>query len=395
MYASKPALELDGYTKLQMKDPGYNHWVQFQRKEGERDVQLPFDNAVLEEGGEAIAGLHVNIRDEIYTTFVEPRESTSDLDFFKASGVLSYSDTFQTYRIETPSKTLGESYSGSTMIYSDTTKSVIFEGHANFLSPTNTQVKVKSAVLGVGNRETNEYTADAMITLDFQAPTDAMQIMALDLLDIIERIGPTLANDISIELLYKLANFTDEATARFYEESSLKDYTSLVSASSSLEQPIVISGVKMQWNKDQKAWHNTTKLALSNIYQNDLNAKLDGFLEIKKDESGADVVNLFIQAAPGVWYYIGYTYNQLVLYSSNPKFNEAITAKSNVGKSKPGEKILALGDQNETLTFINGFRLNYFGINEPYNLVLPDDASLEDENFDTIKKDEDDGFGFE
>ncbi len=395
MYASKPALELDGYTKLMLNDPEYNHWVQFGRKEGEREVQLPFDNALFEDNTEAIAGLHVNIRDEIYSTFVEPRQSSSDLDLFKASGVLSYSEEYKTYRIETPSKTLGESYSGSTMIYSDSSKSVVFEGPANFLSPTNTQVSVKSSVLGVGNKETGEYTADAMIAFDFKAPSGAMEIMALDLLDIIERVGPPLANDISLELLYKLANFTNEETARFYEESSLKDYMSLVSSSQDLEQPIVVSGVKMSWNKEQKAWHNTTKLALSNVYQNDLNAKLDGFLEITKDKSGADVINLFIQAAPGVWYFIGYSYNQLVLFSSNPKFNEEISDKSNVGKSKPGEKILALGDQNETLTFINAFRLNYFGINEPYNLVLPDDASLEDESFDTIKKDDDDGFGFE
>lgn len=395
MYASKRALELDGYTKLQLKDPAYNHWVQFQRKEGERNVQLPFDNAMLEAGVEAIAGIHVSIRDELYTTFVEQRGDPSDIDFFKASGVLSYSDTLRTYTIETASKTTGETYRGSTMIYSDTAKSIVFEGLANFLSPTNSQVSMKSSVLGVGNKETNEYLADVMMAIDFQAPSDAMQLMAEDLLDIIERVGPPLANDISIELLYKLANFTDEATTRYYEETSLKDYTSLVSSSKSLEQPIVISGMKMQWNKDKKAWHNTTKLALSNIYQNDLNAKLDGFLEITKDESGADVINFFIQGAPGVWYYIGYNYNQLVMFSSNQAFNDAVKGKSNVGKSKPGEKILALGDQNETLTFINAFRLNYFGINEPYNLVLPDDASLEDESFETIKKDDDDGFGFE
>lgn len=397
MYASKPALELDGSVKLMLKDPTYNHWVQFQRKEGERDVQLPFDNARFEEGGQAIAGIHSNIRDEVYTTFVEPRQAESDLDFFMASGVLSFSDTFQTYKIETPSKTLGETYGGSTFVYSDTTKSIIFEGRANFLNPLNEQMSMKASILGTGNKETNEYTVDAMMTIDFQAPTQAMDIMALDLLDIVERVGPPLANDISsIELLYKLANLTDEETTRFYEETSLKEYTSMVSSSKALEEPIVISGVKMSWNQAQKAWHNTTKLALSNIYQDDINAKLDGFIEIKKDETGADIVNLFVQAAPGVWYYMGYTTNQLVLFSSNPEFNETITSKSNVGKSKPGEKILALGDQNETLTFINAFRLNYFGIDEPYNLVLPDDASLEDESFDTIKKKEedDDGFGF-
>ena len=174
-----------------------------------------------------------------------------------------------------------------------------------------------------------------------------------------------------------------------------RTYTPLASVSRELERQLLITGVKMKWNKDQKAWHNTTKLAISNIYHNDLNAKLDGFLEIKKDDSGAEVVNLFIQAAPGIWYYIGYSLNQLVLYSSNTTFNELIKSKSNVDSSRPGELIIAVGAETETLTFINDFRLNYFGIKEPYNLVSPDDVNVEDENFDTIKKDDDDGFGFE
>ncbi|MEO9868987.1 hypothetical protein [Ekhidna sp.] len=395
MYASKPALELDGQIKLDLIDPDYDHWVKFKRTEGERDVELPFDNAILETGERVYSGIHSNIRDELYTSFMETKTNSADLDLFNASGVLTFNDSLKTYRIENPDKTSGASYQGHTMIYMDSSKSVFFEGKANFLSPSNTQLSLSSSILGVGNKGTNEYTADAMFAIDFPAPDAAFDIMASDLIDIIERIGPPLANDISIEMLYKLANLTDDATTKQYEQESLKDYTPLVSVSRDLERQFLISGVKMKWDIGQKAWHNTTKLALSNIYRNDLNAKLDGFLEIKKDESGADVVNLFIQAAPGIWYYLGYTFNQLILFSSNTEFNELIKSKSNAENSKPGELILALGDQNETLSYINNFRLNYFGIKEPYNLVSPDDVNLEDENFDTIEEDEeDDGFGF-
>lgn len=395
MYASKPALELDGLIKIDLSDPNYNHWVQFKRTEGERDVQLLFDNALLESGEKVYAGIHSNVRDELYTTFVEPKGNGSDLDFFTASGTLTYIDSIKTFRIENPAKTDGASYQGHSMLYTDTLKSFIFEGMANFISPLNTQIKVDASVLGVGNKETNEYTADAMFAMDFPAPNGAFDIMAQDLIDIIERIGPPLANDISLELLYKLANFTNDATAKQYEQSSLKDYTALASVSRDLERQLLISGVKMKWDASQKAWHNTTKLAISNVYQNDLNAKLDGFLEIKKDESGAEVVNLFIQAAPGIWYYIGYTFNQLILYSSNTDFNELIKSKSNVDSSKPGELIIAIGDTNETLGFINDFRKKYFGMDEPYNLISPDEINVEDEEFDTIEDDEDDGFGFE
>ncbi len=83
------------------------------------------------------------------------------------------------------------------------------------------------------------------------------------------------------------------------------------------------------------------------------------------------------------------------MYSSNTDFNELIQSKTNVESSKPGEMIIAVGTETETLTFINDFRLNYFGIKEPYNLVSPTDVNVEDENFDTVEEDDDDGFGFE
>ncbi len=396
MYASKPALELDGLVKLDLSDPNYDHWVRFKRVEGEKDVALPFDNAVLESGEIVRSGIHMDVRDELYTTFVEPKANGSDLDFFLASGVLTYTDSIQTYRIENPAKTDGTSYQGHTMMYMDSSKSIVFEGKAQFLNPLNNQISVDASILGVGNKATNEYSADAMISLNFpDAPAGSFEIMATELIDIIERIGPPPANDLSLEMLYKLANLTSDATAKEYEQLSLKDYTPLVSVTRELEKQLLITGVKMKWDQGQKAWHNTTKLAISNIYRNDINAKLDGFLEIKKDESGAEVVNLFIQAAPGIWFYIGYTFNQLIFFSSSPDFNELIESKSNVESSKPGEMIIAIGTEAETLTYINDFRLNYFGIKEPYNLISPDDVNVDDENFDTVEDDDDDGFGFE
>ena len=62
----------------------------------------------------------------------------------------------------------------------------------------------------------------------------------------------------------------------------------------------------MKWNDQENAWHNTTKLSLSSILLEDINAKVDGFLEFKKDDTGGDVMNLFIEAAPGSWYYFNF-----------------------------------------------------------------------------------------
>ena len=138
----------------------------------------------------------------------------------------------------------------------------------------------------------------------------------------------------------------------------------------------------------------SSKIGLSHSGRTDINAKLDGFFEFRKDDTGADEMNLFIQASPEVWYFISYQDKNLLMYSSNSTFNQLVEERSNLGKEKPGELLFVVGDTNETLSFVNRFRKNYFGIDAPYDLASPSDASLEDEEIKTIEEDDDDGFGF-
>ncbi len=395
MYANKKALDLKGSAKLILRDKSYDHWLLYNRTDGKPEVTLDFETAMFDDETQPVAGLHYDLRGSLYATFVETRKLDSDEDFFMAKGELLYDTATMSFKIENPAKSFGESYQGHTYIYNDSTKNIIFEGPVNFFNPYSQQVTIKAAVLGTGNRQSNEYDINAMLGINFSNTTSFMELMSNDLQDIIERLGPPLANDISLELLYKLANYTNETSARAYEKASLKDYKPLYSISEELEKSLLISGVKMKWSQSNRSFYNTTKLAISNINDNDINAKLDGFIEIKKDDSNNDVINLFIQAAPGTWYYISFAGNQLFMYSSNSKFNDEVAANSNFGNAKPGEMVLALGDETETLTFINEFRETYFGISEPYDLVSPDEISVDDETFETIEEETvDDGFGF-
>lgn len=394
MFAYKEALELNGAVKLTLNDPSYDRWVLYDRKDDNPEVSINFDNALFDDEEPATAGLFFDLRGSVYTSFVDKKKNESDETFFKASGVLEYDTASLSYRIEKPSKTLGESYDGHSMIYNDSTKNIIFEGPVSFFNPYAQEVTVTASVLGTGNTAENTYDIDAFLGINFKNSDSFMKLMAADLTDIVERLGPPLANDISLPLLYKLANLSSDKQARGYETASLKDYKPLYTVSENLVKSLVISGVKMKWSQANASWYNTTKLALSNIYETDINAKLDGFVEIKKDKSNNDVLNLFITPAPGTWYFISYASNTLLMYSSNSAFNDAVAGASNYGKAKPDELVLVLGDESETLTFINNFRETYFGITEPYDLVSPDDISLEDEEFETIQEDDDDGFGF-
>jgi hypothetical protein len=391
MFAHKQALELDGFVRMDVRNiANANMWIPFQRNDDRVDPFIPLKNAVLEDGRQAVAGIHYNLKGEIYSTFVEVYQEEGDKDFYKADGELSYDRSTSSFRIETPAKTKG-SYQGYSMFYNDSTGNILFEGPAQFFNPYTTDIGVKAAVLGTGNKLRNEYNLDAFITLDFIQAGTAMDEMGREISSAVEMLGANPANNVTEEFLRKLANIVGNDPAVNYFNQSLKGYTPLVNAGRDVQKSLVISGVKMKWNPQYKAWHNTTKLGLSHCGRIDINAKLDGFLEFKKDEFGADEMNLFIQASPESWYFIGYKDKNLVMFSSNEAFNSQIKSKSNLGKEKPGQLLFVLGDVNETLGFVNAFRKNYFGVTEPYNLYMPSDKKMGDEDFKTIEKD-DDGF---
>ncbi|MBI3481416.1 MAG: hypothetical protein HY015_00280 [Bacteroidetes bacterium] len=80
-----------------------------------------------------------------------------------------------------------------------------------------------------------------------------------------------------------------------------------------------------------------------------------------------------------------------MVHSSNQMFNDLIAKKTNASKAKVGELVFIPGSDDETLAWINKFRLNYYGLEAPYELAAGTSAAKKkDEKKD--KKKEDDGF---
>jgi hypothetical protein len=391
MFAYKQALELEGQVKMDVKNIS-TLWIPYTRTDSSVNPHIPLINAVFEDGIQASAGIHNDAKGELYSTFVEKRKDPSDIDFFNAQGELMYDALNASYLVEAPAKAKG-GLAGHLLQYNDANGDLFVEGPATFLKPTTTDIQIKAAVTGTGNKLTNEFALDCFLAMNYVVIDAIVDEMANDIVQALERIGANTANDPTDDLLVKLANIVGDQAALRYREKMLGGYESLLSTSSELAKSLVISGVKMKWNPALKAWHNTSKIGLSHIGRTDINAKVDGFLEIKRDDSNEDVMNLFIQVSPESWYFISYNNKNLLMYSSNATFNQLVESKSNLGKQKAGQLVFVVGDVNETLGFINAFRKNYFGIDTPYNLSFPSDANLDDENFDTIEKD-DDGFGF-
>jgi hypothetical protein len=349
---------------------------------------LNFDESVSEAGRRAQGGLHFASDNSLYITFVFDKKDENDEDFFKPSGSLHFDKESSEFRIEDRQKAAGEKLEGKVFNYNEDKQEVRFEGPVNFFKGSK-DFNITASALGSGNLETNEIKMNALIMANMNIPTAAYQMMATNLQEVIKNEGAGDGLGDQTELLYKVANVVGEKIARDYEKKSQQAYTSLGTIPQ-LAAPINFANVNLKWSQKQKAFYSEGVIGVSNMDKNDINGGFEGFMELRKNEDGSPVFHVFFKASPESWYYFGYEDNRLMVYSSNQLFNDMITKKTNAAKAKVGELIFIPGSNDETLAWINKFRLNYYGLEAPYDLASGTSAQKKDDKKD--KKKEDDGF---
>ena len=389
MFATKPALELDGYIKLDLKNiPYYDTWIAYQSSGEAQEVIIDFDNSFTEEGEPLTAGLHLEAgTNRLYATFIFDKYSPEDDDLFIPSGQLRHDVARNQYIIGNPTKEAGERYQGRMFYYNENTSDIRLEGPINFVSSATQGVKVQASGTGTGNLDNSEFDFNTLMTFEFgQLPGPALDAMGLDLLEVVTNLGASEAEPDISALMYKMAELVGEKTTLAYEEASKADYVPLNSISTELAKDLVISNVDLKWNDEQKAFYNVSKIGLAAVRRADINAAVDGFLEIRKLPEGGESINIFLQVTPDTWYYFSLEDNRLLTFSSNAVFNDQIAKRSNIDKAKIGEMIFVNGDLQTALDFINRFRLIYFNIDTPYDLQMSE--SMDD--FDTIVEEEED-----
>ncbi len=388
MYATRPALQLKGFIKLDLKKiKNYATWLLYDQSGDEKEVYLDFGKAMTEDGRQAEAGLHFSSDNSIYITFVFDKKNSEDEDFFLPSGSLFFDKESGEFKIEDREKAAGTKLSGKVFAYNEDKQEVRFEGPVNFFKGLK-DFSLTATALGSGNLETNDIKMNSFIMADMNIPAQAYQLMALHLQEIIKNEGATDGLGDQAELLYKIADIVGERAVKEYEQKSLQNYVSLTTLPA-LVKPMVFSNVNLKYSQKAKAFYSEGTLGVSNIGKSDINGAFEGFMEIRKNEDGSPVFHVFFKASPDAWYYFGYEDNRLLIQSSNLEFNAIISKKTNASRAKVGDLVFVPGSDEETLTFINRFRLTYYGIEAPYELNA---ASSSEKKKEKKKDEKDDGF---
>lgn len=388
MFAYKKALELDGAVKLDLeKLKERNIWIEYSSNDDIEEVIIPFDEATTRLGQPLNAGIHFD-KQEPYMSFITEKRSRADDDFFVPKGGILYFDADNgSFRIDNPNKKEDPSqyFAGSMFSYNEDEQNVTFEGKLTFLAGPNVS-NIQASGKGKGNLDSANYEVEAMFTMALGMPLEAQTAMAGNLKEMGEQLGVPKAHEDRSELIYRVAEFMGDEATRKWDQSYQSIPTSLLNASGgALNTDLVISGVNLKWSKQNKAFYSEGKIKVSNVSNVDLNMELDGYMEIRKTPEG-DVMNLLLEMTDGTWYYFMYDGFQLETFSSNDAFNAQIS-NINTGKTKVGSFRALPGSKERVIQWVIDYKKLYFGIDEPYQLLMASESNQTLKKKDTVEGD--------
>ena len=120
------------------------------------------------------------------------------------------------------------------------------------------------------------------MAFDINLPEKAVEAMGQDLAT--NAKGAPEAVTGSQSQLYKMGEFIGSAAARDYGTRK-GGYVPLQKVSSKFLHTLVLNQVNLRWNEKARAWYSVGKIGLVSVGKRDINALIDGYVEIKRENS--------------------------------------------------------------------------------------------------------------
>ncbi|HEY0111304.1 MAG TPA: hypothetical protein VGB67_16815, partial [Fibrella sp.] len=343
MRAPEKDLALDGFVKpvLKKRLDLISGWIPFKANVVET-IDIPVDDKLKNEGGQVlVAGIQSRFGSPgIYPSFLSPKEDNRDDDIFRATGVMRYDEKEKTFVVGPKADTQGtQDDFESNFVFNDDKGVMTFRGAMNLMSskPNNYLLASGSARVNV---DSAAYRINALLALTFTIPEQANTAIATKLVEgNLEEQNSDAADDDLNRLSDKLLPLLGQKAVDDYRTKAQNQHVSLALASPKLNTALVLANTNLRWSEKFNAFYSIGKLGVSNLQNVDINAQMDGYVEIRKGGNG-DELSLYIAASDEVWAFYDYhpTSNgggQLAIITSDQETNDKLTALlgNNKGKS--------------------------------------------------------------
>ncbi|WBO83631.1 hypothetical protein [Hymenobacter yonginensis] len=292
---------------------------------------------------------------KVYPLFAGPKPDIIDRNFFQAGGTLAFDQKKGVYTIANHDLADPNQYEGSVMSFTDSTSALSFRGKFNFINSSK-DYGITASGVGTARPDSNRYSINSFLTFDINLPEKAVEAMAADMAT--NTKGAPEALDGTQDELYKLAEFIGNKGVQTYAERRGK-YEPLQKLSPKMLHTVVLNKVNLRWNEKFKAWYSVGKIGLVSVGKKDLNALIDGYIEIRKGENNTDEVNLYLEAEPQTWYFLKYSGTALLAKAQHGSFDEIVGRAAKGDYNTATQYGFFLGDDQEVQQYLTHFRKDY------------------------------------
>ncbi len=335
-------------------------WINYAGSKSE-DVTIRIDETLKDGGKPLYVGLHMRHgvnSDAIYPSFLSVKGSADDYDIFLARGTFGRNEPQRRFYV----KPLNEA--DNTAEFYDDEGKMVLSGRFNLLGvPTKIFETVGKATV---NLDSMKYRLETMMLFDFPLPIPTVQKMGQNMVKINLDAGNSNAavEPEEEDFRYKLSRIIGKADTEKYRTNSQKGHIPLFKESTKFLKSLVISRADLQWNARANAYYSTGPVGISNMGDVDINALVNGYIEVVQSHSTGNEIHIYLDLAPEKWYYFIYRNGQLGMVSSDEEVNRLV----NTGGKDKGVNFV---DINEANRFKKRFLISYHGITEEeYNKQL-------------------------
>ncbi len=362
MLAPEPNLQFDGYVKpiLKKRPDLVASWIPF-KETPTKDVALKVTPTLKNEAELPISvGLHYRAgADGLYATFLSPKEARNDQTIFEANGLLRFDDKTKSFRIipeaKSPDELIDEE---NAYTFNDAKGTITYQGKLNFINERGAK-EGEELFLSAGSAYTNidssTYRFNTLLSLNFPANREIITKAAENIVQTnLDEQNSDPAEPNFERLGVKLTALIGRKATDGYIARTAAAYKPLFDASPKFNATLVLSNVNLRWSAPQNAFYSVGKIGVSNLGNTDINAELEGMVEIRKNARG-DEISIYLESSEDVWYYFDWQQDKLAMVSSVQEVNDFIAVKS---KDKKESSVLAIGLEERDL-FVDRFNSFY------------------------------------
>jgi hypothetical protein len=367
-------------------------WINYAGNKSEA-ISINVDETLKDGGKPLWVGLHMKYgaaMDGLYPSFLSPKRNGDDLDVFNTQGI---------FRRDEPNKKFvigpaDENAIGNRYEFYDDRGIVALEGRFNLLGAPS---KIFETV-GVANimMDSMKYQFATLIKFDFPLSIPNTQKLGQNIVKANLDAGnsdPAIVADSPL-FQSKLAQYVGQNDVENYKSKTQKEHIPLFKYSNKFLSTLVLTDLNLKWNPVANSYYSDGPIGISNIGDVDINAMVNGYVEILKSPQSGDEINVLLEVSPTIWYYFVYKNGQMGITSSDEEINRILSGPP-TGKEKKNE--VEFIDVAMAAKYRKRFLQNYLGIKET-DIVkkpgtqTPTQTTLPTKKAPTKKEEEKEGF---